>query len=52
MFHNVELVPGKSPYCKTQQDCDAMLQRIEQTFQLLRERGYCFKTLSEVSAAG
>ncbi len=49
MFHNVELVPGKSPYCKTQEDCRAMLERIERTFQLLVERNYQFKTLSQIT---
>lgn len=52
MFHNVELVPNKSPYCKTDEDCQAMLQRIERTFQLLNERSYRFKTLSEVGVEG
>jgi hypothetical protein len=52
MFHNVELVPGKSPYCKTQEDCDNMLDRIERIFQLLIERNYQFKTLSEITPAG
>jgi hypothetical protein len=48
MFHNVELVAGKSPYCKTQEDCEAMLARIERIFQLLAERNYQFKTLSQI----
>jgi hypothetical protein len=52
MFHNVELVPGMSPYCKTQADCDAMVETIERTFDLLKARNYSFKTLSEVTTAG
>jgi hypothetical protein len=52
MFHNVELVPGKSPYCATEADCQGMLQRIEAMFELLARRGYQFKTLSEVSLHG
>lgn len=52
MFHNVELIPNKSPYCKTEEDCWELLDRVEQTFQLLRERGYVFKTLSQVTING
>lgn len=48
MFHNVELVAGKSPYCMTAADCTAMLQRIEDIFKLLSQRGYAFKTLSQI----
>lgn len=52
MFHNVELVPGKSPYCHTQDDCRNMLETLERTFQLLTDRGYQFKTLQEVTKEG
>lgn len=52
MFHNVELVPGKSPYCKTEEDCQNMLDTIEQLFRLLTERHYQFKKLNEVTIAG
>lgn len=52
MFHNVELVPNKSPYCKTAEDCDAMLERIERMFQLVTTRGYGFKTLEQVTVEG
>ncbi|MGI9334146.1 MAG: hypothetical protein ACR2RL_13440, partial [Gammaproteobacteria bacterium] len=52
MFHNVELVPGKSPYCKTEEDCEAMFQRIEGVFRMLRERNYRHKTLREVTIDG
>ncbi|MFQ5588401.1 MAG: hypothetical protein ACE5F7_06130 [Nitrospiria bacterium] len=52
MFHNVELVPNKSPYCRTEADCAEMLDRIEKTFQLLVERNYVFKTLSDVTVDG
>lgn len=52
MFHNVELVPGKSPYCASQQDCDDMLHRVEAIFELLARRGYRFKTLREVTRDG
>ena len=52
MFHNVELVPNKSPYCKTAEDCTAMLDRIEQMFRLLNTRGYVFKTLDQIPVEG
>lgn len=50
MFHNVELVPDMSPYCKTEDDCQAMLGRIEGLFELLASRGYAFKALREIEA--
>ena len=52
MFHNVELVAGMSPYCKTDDDCLAMLGRIETVFRTLESRGYAFKTLSQVTLDG
>jgi hypothetical protein len=52
MFHNVELVAGRSPYCATDADCTAMLQRVEAIFDLLASRGYTFKTLSQVTLEG
>jgi hypothetical protein len=51
MLHNVELVPGKSPYCPTQEECDALLTRLENTFKLLQSRHYRFQTLREVTIA-
>ncbi len=52
MFHNVELVPDKSPYSRTEEDCKDMLNTIENTFKLLSERNYTFKTLSQVTVEG
>ncbi len=52
MFHNVELVPNKSPYCRTEEDCNKMLNTIENTFSLLKDRNYIFKTLSQVTIDG
>lgn len=52
MFHNVELVPGKSPYCATETDCQNMLQRVEAIFALLTRRGYEFKSLRQVTLNG
>lgn len=50
MFHNVELVADRSPYCKTEEDVVAMLDRVEGLFRHLRERDYRFLTLREVPA--
>lgn len=52
MFHNVELVADMSPYCRTDADCQAMLERIERILQLVGERGYQSKTLREVTPGG
>ncbi len=52
MFHNVELVANKSPYCRTNEDCKEMLDTIEKTFKLLKDREYEFKTLSQVTING
>jgi len=52
MFHNVELVPNKSPYCRTEEDCSRMLSTIEDTFRLLQDRNYIFKKLSQVTLEG
>lgn len=48
MFHNVELVPGKNPYCHTAEDCRQMLHRIEGLFQVVQQRGYQSHMLKEV----
>ena len=32
MFHNVEVMPGLSPYTRTEQDCQAYLQQLEKFF--------------------
>lgn len=52
MFHNVELVPDMSPYCRSDEDCQAMLGRVEAIFQRLSDRGYAFKTLREITPEG
>ncbi|MDH5564722.1 MAG: hypothetical protein OEY91_14010 [Nitrospirota bacterium] len=49
MFHNVELVPGKNPYCQTEEDCHELLHRIEGIFQVLQERNYQCHMLKEVT---
>ena len=32
MFHNVEVMPGLSPYTRTEEDCQAYLQQLENFF--------------------
>ena len=33
MFHNVEVMPGLSPYTRTESDCQAYMQQLEAVFQ-------------------
>lgn len=37
MFHNVEVMPGLSPYTKTEEDCNLYLQSLEWLFRYCRE---------------
>lgn len=48
MFHNVELIPNKSPYCKTDKDCEILMHTLEETFKLLVKKNTKFLTLKEV----
>ncbi len=43
MFHNVEVLPNLSPYTKTEDDCKAYLNTIEQFLQFCNDKG--FKTI-------
>ena len=49
MFHNVELVPGKSPSSETAADCEMMFERLEGLFGYISRRDYQSKTVSEVT---
>jgi len=40
MIHNVELVPGKSPYCHCKSDCNNMMDRIRFIFDMAQKYGY------------
>ena len=48
MFHNVELVPGKSPYNRTEEDCRQHLDAIEGVVRHCLEKGFRCATLSEI----
>ncbi len=48
MFHNVELIPGKSPYCPSSKECDFILKTLEKTFKYLKKNNCTFKTISEI----
>jgi hypothetical protein len=39
MFHNVEVLPGKSPYTRTERDCEQYLNVIERILTYCRENG-------------
>jgi hypothetical protein len=38
MFHNVEVMPGLSPYSKTESDCQAYLHQLELFFQFCKNK--------------
>jgi len=48
MFHNVDLVPGCSPYCDNLPEQSEYLKRLEEIFGYLNERNYESITLSDV----
>lgn len=39
MFHNVEVLPGLSPYCKNESDCRDYLNQLSEFFQYCNEYG-------------
>ena len=39
MIHSSELMPGGSPYCKTQQEVNVLLERLEKGFQYAKQWG-------------
>ncbi len=45
MFHNMEVIPGKSPYCSTQDDADAYLDGLRYFIQQARQHGLSSITL-------
>src|SRR5690606_2859825 len=38
MFHNVEVMPGLSPYAKTEEDCKNYLNQLESLFAYCNEK--------------
>lgn len=49
MFHNVEVIPGFSPYTKSAQDCQDYLNSLERYFRYCNENNIEGITLSEVA---
>ena len=48
MFHNVEVVPGTSPYASSQAEADALLGRLERLCAFAGEQGFTMAALSEI----
>ena len=51
MLHSSELMPGGSPYWRTQGSVDRLMSQLAGFFSVLRERGAASCTLSEAGAA-
>ena len=47
MIHSSELLPGGSPYCKTEKDVEQLYTLMEEYFSVLQSRGYVGVTLKE-----
>jgi hypothetical protein len=48
MFHSMEAVAGASPYAKDEDECHALLTRINTALTWAREQDFKFVTLSEL----
>ena len=48
MFHSMEFVPLASPYARTEQECQFLLNRLELVFRACAEDGFEFVTQSEL----
>jgi hypothetical protein len=47
-FHSTTLLPGKSPFVRTQEDLNAFLESIEQVLEFAAANGLVFSALSDV----
>ena len=47
MVHSSELMPGCSPYCKTEYDIEIMYSKMEAVFNYAISQGYCGYTLKQ-----
>lgn len=47
-FHSTTLLPGKSPFVRTQEDLNAFLESIEQVLKFAAANGLVFSALSDV----
>jgi hypothetical protein len=50
MFHSMEIMPGASPYNKTEQDCNKFMEKIENVLRYCKMSKFSFVTLSELYA--
>lgn len=48
MFHNVDIVPGCSPYAQNENDAKLFIKRLIQTLEFAQRRQIHFVTLSEI----
>jgi hypothetical protein len=48
MFHNVEVIPGLSPYCQTEKECRFYLKQLEDFFSFCYGEGVQSLTLTEL----
>lgn len=48
MFHSMEVIPNASPYTKTEEECEALLARIEMVLEYWARNSFTFATLSEL----
>ncbi len=48
MFHSMEVIPNASPYTKTEDECRALIGRIEKVLEYCVTNGFNFVTLSEL----
>lgn len=48
MFHNVEVIPGMSPYTKTENDCKAYLKQLEDFFIYCKDKDIHGAKLSSI----
>jgi hypothetical protein len=49
MFHNVEIIPGLSPYAKNEAEADAILQRLAALLAFARGEGIAVVGLSDIA---
>ena len=48
MFHSMEVIPNASPYTRTEEECKALLRRIEEVLEYSKKNEFCFVSLSEL----
>lgn len=48
MFHNVDIVPGCSPYAQNENDAKLFLRRLTQTLEFAQQHRAHFVLLSEI----